>query len=261
MGLFSKTDSSSTNYSTEFQQLVSRWDGFLEKIKARYYEILQQAEGPLNDVINNIEYDTVIIHNITTALKYQTVDELGKKAEDGWKKMRGEMEKIGASWDDTNFQASKGFLFKNWMRVEFQKFRIHTFANAARKILDNVKKHIDEKKLHRCTQCGADLPIKIYSFMAINIKCESCGSVNTYQPDDRIRALEYYVINNLAEENALNEKLAVQTDKSKAKDYYLKYYGYIMDNVPDKKEFYKRDMDERIKWASEPGFHPDAFFA
>src|SRR5205085_7776152 len=128
MGLFSKDAS-----SPEFQTLITRWDGFLDKIKTRYYEILQQAEGPLSDVINNIQYDTVVIHNITTALKYQTVEELGKKAEDGWKKMRGEMDKIGASYNDITFQANKGYLFKNWMRVEFQKFQIHTFANAGRK--------------------------------------------------------------------------------------------------------------------------------
>jgi len=36
--------------------------------------------------------------------------------------------------------------------------------------------------------------------MAINIKCESCGSVNTYQPDDRVRVLEYYVIEPFADE-------------------------------------------------------------
>lgn len=258
MSIFSKSADPS---SPEFKALIDRWDGFIKKVETRYYEILQQAEGPLNDVINNIEYDTVIIHNITTALKYQTVDELGKKVEDGWKKMRGEMEKIGASYSDISYQANKGLLFKNWLRVEFQKFKIRTFANAGRKILDNVKKHIDEKKLHKCTQCGAELPIKIYSFMAVNLKCESCGSVNTYQPDDRIRALEYYVVNALAEENAMNEKISVQTDKNKAKDYYEKYYGYIMENVPDKKDFYKREMDTRIKWASEPGFHTDAFFS
>ena len=82
MGIFTSTSPS----SPEFQALIARWDGFLDKIKTRYYEILQQAEAPLADVINNIQYDTVVIINITNALKYQAVDELGKKAEDGWKK-------------------------------------------------------------------------------------------------------------------------------------------------------------------------------
>jgi len=76
--------------------------------------------------------------------------------------------------------------------------------------------------MHRCTQCAAELPINIYSFMAVNIKCESCGAVNTYQPDDRVRALEYYVIEPLAEEYAIEEKIKGATDKSAMKEYYKK---------------------------------------
>jgi hypothetical protein len=257
MGLFSKTDSS----SPEFQQLASRWDGYLKKIEARYFEILQQADGPLKEVIDNLQYDTVVIHNIITALKFQTVTELSKKADDGWNKMKLEMEKIGASWSDISGQRGKADSFKYWMVIEFQKFETATFANAARKILDNVKKHIDEKKLHRCTQCGAELPIKVYSFMAVNLKCESCGSVNTYQPDDRIRALEYYVINNLAEEYALNEKLKARGDKNTGAEYYKKYYAYLMENIPEKKDLYQRDLDERLKWVNAPGFTGDVFSA
>ncbi|MEO8447128.1 MAG: hypothetical protein ABI528_06510, partial [bacterium] len=96
------------------------------------------------------------------------------------------------------------------------------------------------------TQCGAELPIKIYSFMSINLKCDSCGSVNTYQPDDRIRALEYYVLNHLAEEQAYPFKQKAKHDKNAQKEYFKTYYGFLMENVPDKKEFYQRDMEERI---------------
>lgn len=96
--------------------------------------------------------------------------------------------------------------------------------------------------------------------MAINLKCESCGSVNTYQPDDRIRALEYYVINHLAEENAMVEKIKSKEDKNAAKEYYKKYYGYLMENVPDKKEFYQRQMEERIGWLDKtPNFLGNIF--
>jgi hypothetical protein len=232
---------------TPYQQVSTRWANFLQKIEGRYHEILDQAEGPLTDTINNLQYDTVIIHNIMTALRNQTVDQLGKKIDEGWGKMRNEMEKIGASYTDIRLQASGGGSLKTKIHDEFLLYRVNVYGRAARKILENVKAHVDEKKMHRCTQCGAELPIKIYSFMAVNIKCESCGSVNTYQPDDRVRALEYYVINNLAEEQAFPVKLQAQYDKSKIKEYYEKYYGFLMENVPDKKEFYKRDMDESIR--------------
>ena len=234
-----------------YKELQIRWGTFLQKIEARYHEILDQAEGPLSETIDNLQYDTVIIHNILTALKNQTVEQLGKKIDETWPKMRVEMDKIGTSYSDVQMQASGGGALKAKIHNDFLQYQVTVYGRAARKILTNVQAHVDEKKMHRCTQCGAELPIKIYSFMAVNLKCESCGSVNTYQPDDRVRALEYYVINALAEEAAFPLKIQANFDKSKIKDYYEKYYGYLMDNVPDKKEYYKRDMDERIKWGQQ----------
>ena len=226
-------------------ELSARWDGYLSKLKDRYYEILNSTEEPLNEVYNNMQYDNVIIHNITNGLKGQTVVQLSQKADDGWNKMQGEIYKNGFLFLIKE-EGYKLAAFKKWLDVEFTRFQTKVFANAARKILENVKQHIDEKKMHRCTQCAAELPINIYSFMAVNIKCESCGAVNTYQPDDRVRALEYYVIEPLAEEYAIEEKIKGATDKSAMKEYYKKYYGYLMDNVPDKKESYQRTMDERL---------------
>ncbi|MEZ4688729.1 MAG: hypothetical protein R3A12_00550 [Ignavibacteria bacterium] len=184
--------------SSEFQKLVERWDSFLSKIQTRFHEVIQQSEEPLNGVIENLQYDNVIIHNIKNGLHDQAVTQLSGKTDEGWEKMKLEMSKLGVSWDLITQQHKKADEMKYQLAEEFQKFEVRIYADAARKILDNVKKHIDMNKLHSCTQCAAELPIRIYSFMAVNIKCESCGSVNTYQPDDRIRALEYYVLNHLA---------------------------------------------------------------
>jgi len=230
-----------------FEELVTRWETFLGKLRDRYFEVIQQADGPLNDVINNLQYDNVIIHNIKTGLHNQTVIQLTEKAEEGWNKMDAEMLKYGKLfWNQKSGEHQKLDAFRQWIDIEFQKFEIGLYARAARKILDNVKQHIDEKKMHKCTQCGAELPINVYSFMAVNIKCDSCGSVNTYQPDDRIRALEYYVLNHLADEKAMETKLRARYDKNAQKDYYKIYYGFLMETVPDKKEFYQRQMDERL---------------
>ena len=232
--------------SPEFQKLVERWDSFLSKIQTRFHEVIQQSEEPLNGVIENLQYDNVIIHNIKNGLHDQAVTQLSGKTDEGWEKMKLEMSKLGVSWDLITQQHKKADEMKYQLAEEFQKFEVRIYADAARKILDNVKKHIDMNKLHSCTQCAAELPIRIYSFMAVNIKCESCGSVNTYQPDDRIRALEYYVLNHLAEEHAFPAKLKAKTDKNAQKEYYQLYYGYLIDNIPDKKEYYERDMNERI---------------
>jgi|SRR4030095_573282 len=240
MGIFNNDS------SPEVQALVERWNGFLKKIEARYYEVLKQTEAPLDGVINNIQFDNVIIHNIANGLKNQTVTQLTEKIESGMDKMEVEMKKAGASSDLIYRERNKIHVLKNWLEIEYMKFEVSLFARAANKILENVKNHINEKKMHKCTQCGAELPIKVFSFMAINLKCDSCGSVNTYQPDDRVKALEYYVITPLAEEAAFTEKLKARTNNAAMKNYYKKYYGYLMENVPEKKDLYQRDLTERL---------------
>ena len=231
-----------------FDELITRWDTFLSKLKDRYFEVIGQAEGPLEEMINGLQYDNIVIINIRNGLHNQTVIQLKQKAEEGWGKMDIEMQKFGKFfWSQKSEQHLKLDGFRSWLDTEFLKFEVGLYARAARKILENVKLHIDEKKLHRCTQCGAELPIKIYSFMAVNIKCDSCGSVNTYQPDDRIRALEYYVLTPLADEYALDAKLRAMYDKNAQKEYYTKYYTFLMETVPDKKDSYQRTMEERLK--------------
>lgn len=227
------------------EELITRWDTFISKLKDRYFEILAQAEEPLKEVIENLQYDNVIIINIKTGLHNQAVLQLYQKAEEGWSKMQAEIYKSG-HLGLIRQEAVKLESFREWLDTEFMKFEVGLFARAARKILENVKQHINDKKIHKCTQCAAELPINIYSFMAVNIKCDSCGAVNTYQPDDRIRALEYYVIEPLAEEYALEPKLRRDKDKNANKEYFTKYYTYLMDNVPEKRESYKRTMDERL---------------
>jgi hypothetical protein len=226
-------------------ELITRWDNYLNKIRDRFYEVLNSAEEPLNDVINNLQYDNVMIINILNGLKNQTVIQLEQKVSEGWSKMKAEIYNSGdRSLVDT--EGLKKVIFCNWMEDEFERYEIKLFARAAKKIQENVQQHIDEKKLHRCTQCAGELPIRVYSFMAINLKCESCGAVNTYQPDDRVRALEYYVIEPLANEFAMEEKIRGKKDKNAQKEYYKKFYGYLMENVPDKKEYFQRTMDERL---------------
>lgn len=227
------------------EQLTSRWDSFLDKLKIRFNEIISQAEAPMDDIISGLQFDSVAIHNVLTGLKNQAVFQLTQKAQEGWSKMQSELLKSFSIFSQEKEYKKMTELIE-WMTNEFTRFEVKTYAKAARQILQNVKAHINEKKMHLCTQCAAELPIKIYSFIAVNVKCESCGSVNTYQPDDRIRALEYYVINHLAEEYAIEEKIRGEEDKSAKKEYYRKYYTFLIENVPDKKEYYQRDMEERL---------------
>lgn len=227
------------------QDLIARWDNYLKKLSDRFYEVLNSADEPFNEIINSLQYDNIVIINALNGLKDQSVYQIHRKAEEGWEKMQAEIYKTGRL-DLISEQAQKTEKLRIKMETEFERYEINLFAKAARKIFDNVQRHIDDNKIRRCTQCAADLPVSAYSFMAVNIKCDSCGSVNTYQPDDRVRALEYYVIEPLANEHAIEEKLKSGTDRKMMKEYYRKFYGFLMEKVPEKKEFYERSMNERL---------------
>src|SRR6266540_3140269 len=117
------------------EELSQRWDTFLSKLKDRYYEIIKQSEEPLDDVINNLQYDNVVIHNIKNGLHSQTVIQLTQKAEQGWGKMEVEMAKHGKLFG-VRKTGEHGKLddFRTWINNEFLKFEVGLYAKAARKI-------------------------------------------------------------------------------------------------------------------------------
>ncbi len=226
--------------------LMQRLDIFLGKLKLRYHEIIESAKQPLEETIESLSFDTIILINIFTALRDQTVTQLGEKAESGFSKMSQQFYKLGFSGAEERDAMTKMRQLKTYLEIEFTSFETETYVKAAQKILSNVKEHVNEKKLHRCTQCGAELPINIYSFMSLNIKCESCGSINTYIPDDRVRALEYYVLNYFAAEKALPLKLAAIKEGRSGKEYWKDYFEYMMEKIPEKKDQYERTMNARL---------------
>ena len=81
--------------------------------------------------------------------------------------------------------------------------------------------------------------------MAVNVKCASCGAVNTYEPDGRVRMLEG-VVAHLADENAMDEKIKSEKDIKFRADYFKKYYGYFIEKIPSKKEYYERLMNDKL---------------
>jgi rubrerythrin len=266
-------------------ELIVRWDALLGKIQARFDETLQQAETGIDQFIDQLQYDTIALINVFTGLKNQAVFQLQKKAEEGWEKMDQLMDELDDLSSEERLRENKKMDNLNFqLEREFHVYETKQKAKAANKILQKIKAHIDENKIHNCTQCGYLLDVQVFSFMAKNVKCKSCGSVNTYEPDDRIRMMETWVILPLAEEYALDawlkcndaekqikdedfqimyverpltdlirpmpQELLLQRNNAKA-DYYRSYYGYLMENVTDKKEYFQRQMEERIKWAEE----------
>lgn len=231
--------------SPEYKALVDRWDGFLGKIKSRYQEVLEQSKDPLKEVIGGLEYDSIIIHNVLNGLKYQSEGQLSKKIEESWEKMENELENIGIDFDHILKIKDKNWALTEWMRDDFERFSIRTFADAARQIEKNIHAAVDPNQIHNCVSCGDQLQVETFSFQAVNTKCPGCGTINTYEPDGRIRQLEG-VYSSFADEFAMEERLMKDKSNKYGAPYFKKYYGYMIEKLPQRKEHYERLLNDKL---------------
>jgi hypothetical protein len=223
--------------SPEYTALIDRWNGFLDKIKARYLEVLEQSKEPLNDVIGGLEYDSIIIHNVLNGLKYQSQGQLSKKMEDTWEKVEHEFEKLDIDFDVILKEQKKHHDLTEWMRDDFERFSIRTFADAARQIEKNIHAAVDPNQIQ--------LKVEVFAFQAINVKCAGCGTINTYEPDGRVRQLEG-VYSSLADEFAMEEKILKDKSNQYGAPYFKKYYGFIIEKLPQRKEYYERLLNDKL---------------
>jgi len=248
------------------QQVTQRWEAYIEKIKARCNEMIAQANAGTDAFIPQLLFDTNAINNAWTGIKGQ-VFQLDDKLDEGWDKMDDLMDKAGFKSKEWDAEYAKSGEAKIQIHWQYEKNYILAMAKAARQVLFNVKNHINENKIHTCTQCGNALNISVYSFRAKNIKCDACEAVNTYKPDDRIIALESWVLVPLANEQALAEKEAeyfaeerrsYADNPSKEENENVvklrkasinKYYQYLIDSIPEKADHYVRQRDQRLEWA------------
>ncbi len=250
------------------EELTLRWDNFLVKITSRSDELLEQANQGTDMFIPQLQFDTNAVGNAWTGIKNQ-IDELVEKLEEGWNKMDELFDKTGCSENQTEEQRTKKEETDIFINLQYERNKTLALAKAAKQVFSNINCHINKNKIHQCTQCGSDLSINIYTFRSKNVKCESCGSVNTYEPDGKILALETWVVGALAEEYVINEKEkefyaeevisfashgeVSQEQKNQLidlrKERINKFYNFLIDSIPEKSEIYIRQRDERLKWA------------
>jgi len=251
---------------SEKEQLIQRWDSYIQKITARCDEMIAQANAGTDAFVPQLMFDTNAVINAWTGIKGQ-VFQLDDKLDEGWDKMDTLMDKAGfkrKEWDREREKSDEAKIQLHW---KYEMNYILAMAKAGRQVLFNVKNHINENKMHACTQCGNDLKIDVYTFRAKNIKCDACEAVNTYQPDARVTALEAWVVVPLANEHAIAEKEAEyfaeersafykqRSDSENQKLIALrkasinKYYQFLIDSIPEKADHYTRQRDQRLEWA------------
>ena len=262
---------------SEKQELINKWDGFLNKIEDRFNEFIDQANQGTENFIEQLEYDSISVTNAWNGIKGQMFS-LSKKATDTWDDKMDDLfgDRDDVTSDERMEQYYKHTDLTHRMSTKYESELAKAIANSGRKIEQNVMAHIDLNKIHNCKQCGDKMDIVIYSFMAKNVKCQSCGTVNSYEPDARILALEYYTVTALANEkiidfvkkeadiehamHKLDDRIASEREQTLSlreeltatrKERINTYFNFITSHIKDKEEFYNRKRDERLKWAED----------
>jgi len=259
----------------EKEELVQRWDVFLTKIEERFNELMNTAVQATDKVVEQLEYDNSIVVNAWSGIQAQ-IRKLQDKMESVWEE---KMDDLFGMREDVSSDDRLGQMYKyedlsKRMDTEYLRAKTKVLANAGRKIIANVNRHIDTNKMHACKQCGAPMDIRIYSFVARNVKCGACATVNSYEPDSRVRALEHFAIVQLADELVIDQSVreeeigheiwklderkpheAVKVEALRKelvivrKNRLATYYRFLMDQVPDKADSYQSKLNERLKWA------------
>lgn len=231
--------------SDQLEALKTRWNGFLPKVKQRHLDVLEQSKQPLAEIIDSLEFDSIVIHNILQGIKNESVYQLVKKLDEAWDKMDNEFDSFGLNYDlIAPMRKQKDDLYE-FMNDNYERFNIKAFADAARKIEQNILKVVDPEKIHNCVQCGSQLNVEVFAFQSINVKCDNCGSINTYEPDGRVRQLEG-VYSALADEFAMEERIMKDKSNKYGAPYLKKYYGFIIDKLPQRKEYYERILNDKL---------------
>ncbi len=187
--------------------VVARWDGFLNQIQQRFTGIMNEAREGCAMLTKQPDFNPIVMGNAWTGIEHR-VRELRTKVDDTWREaVEPKFEEAGASNDIITRERFKTEQMAEWLEVETDRTRIAIYCDATRAMMEEGRKAV--AKGSQCTQCGAALTVP-FGFRALNIPCNHCRTVNTYEPGSNIRLVEAMGLHPLCEEAAWQAKLAMR---------------------------------------------------
>lgn len=251
--------------------LVQRWEDLVTKIQDKATQILQEAETASEPLITNTKFDTQAITQAWTGIKTKVVHDLGQKTGDSWSKFLDLTSEAGLTRNDINLQkfGQRRDETVDWLEIEYERYYVKVFAKAAQKIWENALNE-NQVKDFSCSSCGAKLDLHKQIFHAINIKCNYCNFVNTYEPPDKMRMAEAFAVNPLCSQTAFDfwEKMIqairkVKNDnyrgrkvdmhildeyENKALDYWTTWYKKREELITEYAKHTQGDIDSKMQW-------------
>ncbi|WP_282117432.1 hypothetical protein [Cellulophaga baltica] len=243
------------------EELIQRWDSFLQKIEVRFNESLGHAEEACHEqlVATTYEYDTVM--RSWSGMKAQ-VHVLIEKIDEIWAgKVAPEMEALG---DFAHDEGNKAYDLSHKLLYSLEDFQRKLEGELSQKFYDHAIQVANKKA--SCSQCNADLEIKKDIFRAQYISCTFCNTVNTIAPETTFIKIGWGIVDHIAAlkttaqykaMTAAEEAIRAYRGKAPASfwtDYYTVYNTYWsayfterMALNTDLKERYDSDMARKHK--------------
>ena len=196
-------------------QVVARWDKFLASIEGRLQEVLGEARQGCAMLLQQSDLDPSAMGNAWTAMELRA-KALATKVGDTWdEKVEGAFEAADAPSEAVDAQRARGDALCDRIKVEVERTRIQIYADAARQIWTRAQE--EAPKTIACTQCGADFPAPA-SLAAVNVTCQYCNAVNTFEPGMRARMIEHFCAHPLSEEASWDLWIAMRQADEHLKD-------------------------------------------
>lgn len=173
------------------QELIQRWDAFLNNIETRFNESLQHAEEACLEQIEDSNYDYFQTIQVWMGIKAQ-IQNLYKKIETTWE------EKVSPQMEDfeeiDNYdERDKGTELDLKLYHRLEDFNVALEGKVSQKYYDHAIAIID-KDFH-CSQCNAKLEVVKNLFRSQYVTCSYCDTVNTFEPDTKFKLISSVIDN------------------------------------------------------------------
>lgn len=176
-------------------ETIERWSRFLERIAARFEELMHEATVGCAGLFEQRDGDPTAMSVAWGAIELRAKD-LRSKISDTWHAQVDDG-LDGAPPGVREHERQRGDALEDHIEVGLEATRLRIFADAARKLW--VRALAERPQSLQCTQCGGALPMPD-TIRAVNVSCGYCQTVVTWEPGTRLRMIEHFCVPILCDE-------------------------------------------------------------
>jgi hypothetical protein len=154
-------------------EAAARWKTFLDKVRTRLAEILEEADAGLTDIIATEVIDPGPMSAAQNEVKGRLFA-LREKIGPAWKKLEAEL----AGHEHLE---DRGRELESEILRAIEVFEAQTTKKYRARLTELAQAELKERKL-ACSKCAAPLPEPAVKHRVENVTCTHCHAVNTVRP-------------------------------------------------------------------------------